>query len=262
MAKLCIFCQLSPAQIMAANELAVATADRYPVSPGHTLIIPRRHFPDLSEATTDELVAMFTLLQTVRNILIDQYKPDGFNFGINGGRAAGQTVMHLHLHVIPRKFGDVPNPRGGIRNIMPNLTPYPVEFINQGQPWEAFLDHIRPTFLQPMFRLLDQHLLGLGIDVKRRIDPGKIVYFADSRAFAAIIPEADGLKIGWLIPDAIPGVAGDKMTVGWEWGHLTNSSSVQDLLDLIESFRQARHLALTRPAHTGGMITRFDPFPD
>lgn len=123
----CIFCQLPKETIIAENELAVAIFDKFPVNPGHTLIIPKRHFADFFKATREEIGAIYDLLQEVKRILEAQFKPDGYNVGINAGRVAGQTIMHLHVHVIPRYQGDVDRPRGGIRNLKPNLVPYEEE---------------------------------------------------------------------------------------------------------------------------------------
>ncbi|AVX21118.1 MULTISPECIES: HIT family protein [Carboxydocella] len=120
----CIFCQLPKETFIAENELAVAIFDKFPVNPGHTLVIPKRHFANFFEATGEEIMAIYDLLQEVKRILETQFKPDGYNVGINVGQVAGQTIMHLHVHVIPRYQGDVDKPRGGIRNLKPNLVPY------------------------------------------------------------------------------------------------------------------------------------------
>lgn len=101
---------------VAANGLAFAVRDRFPVSPGHTLVVPRRLIPDWDAATHDERQAVLALVDEVKAGLRRTHAPDGFNLGINEGAAAGQTVFHLHFHVIPRYNGDVPDPRGGIRH--------------------------------------------------------------------------------------------------------------------------------------------------
>jgi diadenosine tetraphosphate (Ap4A) HIT family hydrolase len=102
----------------------VAIYDGYPVTPGHTLIIPRRHIASFFEATCEEQLAMLDLLAEMRWLLLSERSPDGFNIGINDGTAAGQTVMHLHIHLIPRYAGDTEDPRGGVRWIMPEMAPY------------------------------------------------------------------------------------------------------------------------------------------
>jgi diadenosine tetraphosphate (Ap4A) HIT family hydrolase len=115
---------LDPTRIVLANDHAVATYDGYPVTPGHSLIIPKRHIASFFEATREEQAAMFDLLAEMRQLLLKEHKPDGFNIGINDGQAAGQTVMHLHIHLIPRYAGDTEDPRGGVRWIMPEKAPY------------------------------------------------------------------------------------------------------------------------------------------
>ena len=127
----CPFCALLPSQGAAANAHAVAFPDGFPVSPGHTLIIPKRHIASLFEATEEERAALFDLLGVMRErLLLEQY-PDGFNIGINDGEAAGQTVMHLHIHLIPRYIGDLPDPRGGVRWIFPDKAAY---WTTEGKP--------------------------------------------------------------------------------------------------------------------------------
>jgi len=99
-----------------SNDLAFAIRDGYPVSPGHTLVVPRRLIPEWDSATTQEQQAILALVDKVKADLRRTHAPDGFNIGVNEGTAAGQTVFHLHVHVIPRYTGDVPDPRGGIRH--------------------------------------------------------------------------------------------------------------------------------------------------
>lgn len=101
---------------VAANDLAFAIRDGFPASPGHTLVVPRRLIPDWDSATPAEREAILALVDTVKQDLRERLRPDGFNLGVNEGAAAGQTIFHLHFHVIPRYSGDVPDPRGGIRH--------------------------------------------------------------------------------------------------------------------------------------------------
>jgi len=122
--QLCPFCNLEPSRIFADNEHAVAICDGFPVNPGHVLIIPKRHFVSLFEATKEEMVALFALLDDVRERLLTERKPDGFNIGINDGAAAGQTIFHLHIHLIPRYKGDCEDPRGGVRKLFPGRARY------------------------------------------------------------------------------------------------------------------------------------------
>ena len=104
--KPCPFCHLDPHRIVAEDEIAVAYRDGFPVSLGHTVIIPRRHFATLFDATEAEQSALLRMLAQARDILDKLHQPDGYNIGINHGQAGGQTVPHLHIHLIPRYRGD------------------------------------------------------------------------------------------------------------------------------------------------------------
>ena len=119
----CLFCRA--AGVTRENALAYATRDTYPVSPGHTLIIPRRHCADFFELTPDELAACMELLFAEQRALAVEAKPDGYNVGVNAGRAGGQSVLHVHIHLIPRYAGDHPRPQGGVRQILPSKADYP-----------------------------------------------------------------------------------------------------------------------------------------
>jgi len=107
------------------NTQAIAVADAFPVSPGHTLVIPKRHSACFFELTIDEITAVHKLLDQMKTRLNNKFKPAGYNIGVNIGEAAGQTVMHLHIHLIPRFFGDVTEPQGGVRNVIPGKGAYP-----------------------------------------------------------------------------------------------------------------------------------------
>lgn len=107
-----------------ANGHAVAFADRYPISAGHTLVVPRAHQADLFDLRADERAAVWALVDAVRTELVAEHRPDGFNIGVNVGETAGQTVAHAHVHVIPRYRGDVPDPRGGVRWVLPDKAAY------------------------------------------------------------------------------------------------------------------------------------------
>ena len=120
----CTFCDLGKTRVLTANSHALAIPDGFPVSPGHTLIIPKRHIASFFELTEEEQRAMLDLLSQMRQLLLKERNPDGFNIGINDGAAAGQTVMHLHIHLIPRYAGDQPDPRGGVRWIFPDKAAY------------------------------------------------------------------------------------------------------------------------------------------
>jgi diadenosine tetraphosphate (Ap4A) HIT family hydrolase len=107
-----------------SNPLAFAIRDRFPVSQGHTLVVPRRLVATWFEATRDEQIAMLELVDEVKHSLDAELRPDGYNIGVNVGAAAGQTVMHAHVHVIPRFVGDVEDPRGGVRHVIPGMGNY------------------------------------------------------------------------------------------------------------------------------------------
>ena len=121
----CIFCNyISASNFIRENPLAVAIYDNFPVNNGHMLIIPKRHFASYFDATAEEVEALNQMLHDAKRHLDQEYKPDGYNIGINVGEAAGQTIFHLHIHLIPRYDGDVENPRGGVRNLKTALVPY------------------------------------------------------------------------------------------------------------------------------------------
>ncbi len=120
----CPFCEPARDRIFHEDPLVIALWDGFPVSPGHALIVPRRHVPTWFDANAEEQAAILGTIDRVREEILRRYQPDGFNIGINVGEAAGQTVFHLHLHVIPRYRGDVPNPRGGVRRVIPHRADY------------------------------------------------------------------------------------------------------------------------------------------
>ena len=120
----CVFCSLPQDRIIDSNDLAMVIRDGFPVSPGHTLVIPKRHVGSFFAITEEERAAMFALLDRAKAALDETDHPDGYNIGINDGPAAGQTVPHLHLHLIPRFAGDSADPRGGVRWIMPDKADY------------------------------------------------------------------------------------------------------------------------------------------
>ena len=121
----CIFCDLPADRIVFQNELAIAFYDGYPVSDSHALVIPKRHVVDYWGLTQAERDASHDLLENLRDS-IQQKDPlvTGFNIGLNAGESAGQTVFHCHFHLIPRRDGDVPNPRGGVRHVIPGKGHY------------------------------------------------------------------------------------------------------------------------------------------
>ena len=120
----CPFCNLPLARLVQANDLALVIRDAFPVSSGHTLVLPRRHVGSFFKLEPPERDAVFELLDLARRDLDQTLHPGGYNIGINDGLAAGQTVAHLHVHLIPRYKGDQADPRGGVRLIFPERADY------------------------------------------------------------------------------------------------------------------------------------------
>ena len=121
----CIFCNLEPSRIEDRNEFFVAIKDLYPVTEGHTLIIPSRHVSSFFELPREEELAMLDMLSAQKKHLSQLDKTiTGFNVGINDGEDAGQTVMHCHIHLIPRRKGDMESPRGSVRGVIPEKQSY------------------------------------------------------------------------------------------------------------------------------------------
>lgn len=121
----CFFCSVPAERVIAENELAYAIYDGFPVTEGHALVIPKRHMLDYFTLTQGDLIACDELLRTLREeILQSDSSVKGFNIGINAGAAAGQTIFHCHIHLIPRREGDVENPRGGVQNVIPGKGSY------------------------------------------------------------------------------------------------------------------------------------------
>jgi diadenosine tetraphosphate (Ap4A) HIT family hydrolase len=118
------FLERPRADCVASNSLAFAIRDAYPVSRGHTLVVPFRLIATWFDASKEEKAAIIELIDSVRAQLDAEFHPDGYNVGFNVGEAAGQTVMHLHVHVIPRYRGDVADPRGGVRHVIPGKGNY------------------------------------------------------------------------------------------------------------------------------------------
>lgn len=121
--KKCPFCDVSN-KIILENEYCFSMFDQYPVSPGHTLIISKRHISNYFELTDEEKNACWNLVEEVKTVLKEKYNPDGWNIGINCGSVAGQTVFHFHCHFIPRFKGDMENPEGGVRHSVEGMGYY------------------------------------------------------------------------------------------------------------------------------------------
>ena len=120
----CPFCTLDQRRILTENELGRVIRDGFPISLGHTLIIPKRHVGSFFEVTVEERDSLLRLLDEAKAALDAEFHPAGYNIGINDGVPAGQTVPHLHIHLIPRYSGDTSDPRGGVRWIFPDKAKY------------------------------------------------------------------------------------------------------------------------------------------
>ncbi len=120
----CPFCSLTLDRILAESDHTITILDAFPVSEGHTLIIPRRHVRSFFDLQTAEKEAVLKALEEAKKAIDDQFAPDAYNIGINDGETAGQTIPHLHVHLIPRYKGDSKDPRGGVRWVIPEKARY------------------------------------------------------------------------------------------------------------------------------------------
>lgn len=118
----CPFCHIPEEQRFYDGELVFGIWDSHPASPGHALLIPKRHVPSWFDASVEERAELLAAIDAARLAIEKTCSPDGYNIGVNVGAAAGQTVFHLHVHVIPRYHGDVPDPRGGVRRVVSGST--------------------------------------------------------------------------------------------------------------------------------------------
>ena len=121
----CLFCNAKESGIAAENEFAYASYDSYPVSDFHCLIIPKRHVKDYFEMSDEEILACNDLITKIKNEILAKDKTvKAFNIGTNAGKISGQSIMHCHIHLIPRREGDVENPQGGVRSVIPKKQHY------------------------------------------------------------------------------------------------------------------------------------------
>jgi len=120
----CRFCNPRPGRELIKGSHGFAAWDRHPANPGHMLVIPYRHFASYFETTLEEKQALWDLVDQAKAIIDKEHSPDGYNIGINIGEHAGQSIMHLHIHIIPRYKGDVENPKGGVRGVIPDRQKY------------------------------------------------------------------------------------------------------------------------------------------
>jgi|TARA_B110000444_G_C18293452_1_gene346240 diadenosine tetraphosphate (Ap4A) HIT family hydrolase len=121
----CLFCNIKESGLVKENDLAYASYDSYPVSEGHCLIIPKRHVKDYFDLSNDEIIACNDLIKEIKNEIIKKDNSvKGFNVGSNAGKISGQSILHCHIHLIPRRPGDVENPQGGVRSVIPSKQHY------------------------------------------------------------------------------------------------------------------------------------------
>ncbi len=121
----CLFCNISPDSIILENELAFTILDKFPVTLQHTLVIPKRHIASFFELSDEDLLACNELIKKTKELIEYQDKNvDGFNVGVNIGNSAGQSIFHCHIHVIPRRTGDMDEPKGGVRHVIPSKGKY------------------------------------------------------------------------------------------------------------------------------------------
>ena len=123
--KHCIFCSIKKDELLFENNLAYASTDSYPVSKLHSLVVPKRCIKNFFELNNQEIIACYDLIKKLqKKILSEDNTVKGFNIGTNSGKAAGQSIFHCHIHVIPRREGDVENPQGGVRSVIPSKQHY------------------------------------------------------------------------------------------------------------------------------------------
>ena len=120
----CPFCAMPAERMLEANGSAFVVLGRYPVSPGHSLVVSRRHVEDIVDLTASEVGDLLALVRSTRERIDRTLRPAGYNLGVNIGKDAGQTVMHVHVHVIPRYPGDTDDPAGGVRGVIPGKGRY------------------------------------------------------------------------------------------------------------------------------------------
>jgi superfamily II DNA or RNA helicase/diadenosine tetraphosphate (Ap4A) HIT family hydrolase len=210
-----------PSDWIATNRLAFAIWDNFPVNPGHALVVPRRLISSWWEATDEERHDLIALIDEVRNQIEHRFAPDGFNIGFNAGAAAGQTVPHLHLHVIPRYDGDVNDPRGGIRHVVPDRANYLLD----APTLEAAPFHESFDLFDGRERRLDQELIrNLRDPAFERID--LVVSF--------IMRSGLELIVGAL-RDALERDAQVRILTT-DYLQITEHAALRQLLDLAEDF--------------------------
>ncbi len=156
--KRCPFCYPDAKRIFHSGPLVLGLWDAFPVNPGHALLVPKRHVATWFDATDEEKAELISAVDVARKEILARHQPDGFNIGVNIDEAAGQTVFHLHLHVIPRYRGDVEDPTGGVRNVVPErgnyLIPRPDEpdRVAEAEPLLFTVEPVPPPHREPLIR--------------------------------------------------------------------------------------------------------------
>ena len=120
----CLFCDVQKEENLLVNKHSLGRFDENPISKGHALIFPKKHIVSFFELTEEELKDLYQTIKQMKKIIDKEHKPDAYNIGINDGEAAGRTINHLHIHLIPRYNGDCENPRGGVRKLFPEKADY------------------------------------------------------------------------------------------------------------------------------------------
>lgn len=263
-----VFSSIAPEHWIASNRSAFAVLDKFPVTEGHALVISRREIPTWWDASVDEQADLMALVAEVRALLDDQFSPAGYNVGFNAGSAAGQTVDHLHLHVIPRRVGDMADPRGGIRNVIPERgnylataeSPAAVTIAGSDQLPPPLPDHLMvPVALDPSFA---SGMAGPETDVRlidsigdRRLRH-ELIRCLRSDAFDRI-----DLLISFIMRSGLR-IIRDRLDEALDRGaavrvlttdylQVTDSDALAELLDLSES-----HRAGATPDSAGGLQVR------
>jgi len=223
------FLDRDPADWVASNELAFAIRDAFPVSEGHTLIVTRRPVPTWFEATPEEQAAVMELVEAVKRELDEQLAPDGYNVGFNAGEAAGQTVMHLHVHVIPRYRGDMDDPRGGVRHVIPAKGNYqrPHHPLATGGEGDPLLARVEPLF-------------ELATDVA---------------IVAAFVQQSGLARLRGSIDSALARGARLRILTG-DYLNITQAAALEDLLDWMSSTSGDAELTDSDDPITEGMAAR------
>jgi superfamily II DNA or RNA helicase/diadenosine tetraphosphate (Ap4A) HIT family hydrolase len=182
----CPFCSVDESHIAFSNDLVIAIWDGFPVNPGHLLIIPRRHTPAWVNLSPSEKAATWSAIEQAQAAISERFHPDGFNVGFNESSAAGQTVFHFHLHIIPRYEGDVADPRGGVRHVIPNKANYLVA--GESLPGPAIYQRLVTGGADPLLPHLLLHLDGSAtcdIAVAFLLDSGARMIVAHLQDFLA-----------------------------------------------------------------------------